>query len=429
MSLNRGASNVTSFFGALINHIEADYHLDDHGESIHIPVIKERKPPVAYGYTDISPDTANNLGGADLKYRWQVNDSQAVDSCVWIARLSALTAGGAGATPSYIDGIGPMLIDTATMRFNTKIIEQIYGEEYFFSSQRNLDPYTYADRASLERRDVLLATRRTDATAIQEVACHLDFWFSHHAANSWQQYLHSANADSVYFDIKTRDSSLVLEQTTNNKPTVTAPSSDYLVETFLRFRVWALPTRMREMIRGRFLGEGSHEYFTYHTQTYDTTIGAADTSNEFDLRQIDGHVAYSIAVIRPTANLTSDYTNNDRSQTTAWTSRKFEANGLTLFPEHTYRDVEYYENAHFYPGSTGRNTIMLTHGSEPHVPYVAHGGMDYHKLNNPKETVYFTAPGAAQTVHYWAKVRQIIQLLPKDTSSAASWQLKAKYFF
>ena len=427
MSSSQGSSLVSSFMGLTISHIEPLYTSTDSEKSAHIPELPQPGPPVAYGWTDVDPETEQKMGSSQTYYRFQVEGTQAVDKCTYHAVLSALTAGAGGNSPSYIDHTGPMLVEEATQYFNTKIVQQMFGEAYIWSSERELDPDSYADLSMLERRNIAVATRRTDAAAQQEVICDLPFWFTHHSAQAWHQWLHSQSS-SCRFGIKTRSSTQMLQQlAANTKPTVTAPDTDYIVSSFLRFRVWAIPSSARKAVRS-YIG-GGHQYITYHQQAVEADIGAADTSITLDLRPVDGFCAYSIAALRTASLLDgSSYITSDRTTYLPYTSRSCRGNGLDFIPEHTYAFVEYADNSDHFPGNTGYNTCTVIHAPNPSFHYDLNGGYDYHAMNNKTQTINFAAPGAAAKVHYWAFTRQIVEMLP-DALNSGTFMLKAKYNF
>lgn len=419
-------------------------------DSPHMPLPQKALPPEVPGYTDIQPERMGTDFGMDTSFKYVPNDYEVLKEAILMVKLAPLVAQGAGGlAPCYPEDVLLHAIDNYTFQIGGQTIQQRWGEEIHFKElvEDNPDEYARKDVAqgiSIDdgRDSVTHAVSavvaaepgraqrasRTYNTGMfadgQWFMMEMPFWWSDTSAKHWHQY---ACQRQTRITLHWRNPEYVLQQYGSDvlpRPDP-ATSTTYIMECFIRFRVSALDTSVKDTFTNAVKAQGANglNYLMQYVQRQENNVVAAGApSTTIQLLNFNKPTYMLRFVVRKASNLQAKPMQNDRWACEPIKSYYAEASGHRLWPLMSSFFAKYMVNGREFLNNPECEVFHVLHTDYADVNQYPMGCIEYAKLNNPTLTINFPEPLSENcVVDVWAYCYDYIRLvISSDNRSAVA---------
>jgi hypothetical protein len=406
-------------------------------DSPHMPLPQKALPPEVPGYTDIQPERMGTDFGMETSFKYIPNDYEVLKECILMVRLAPLVAGSGGADPCYPDDPIFHALEYYTYQVGGQTVYQRWGDEVHFKElvEDNPDEYTRKNTAQQIFNNRITVGTDTDSRVFranianypigQWFMVELPFWWSDSSAKHWHQY---ACQRQTRITLKWRNKETILQQyTTDNVPTPNpAVSTTYIAECFLRFRVSALDTSVKDTFTEAVKAQGSNGLnylIQYNQRQENVAVAAGTTSVSIQLTNFNKPTYMLRFVVRKADNVNSSKPPlNDRWSLVPIASYYLEASGHRPWPLMNSYFAKYMVNGREFLNNPEHEVMHVLHTDYPDVNQYPMGSIEYAKLQNPTLTINFPAALTDDSVvDVWAYCYDYLRLvISSDNRSAVA---------
>ena len=402
-------------------------------DSPHMPLPQKAVPPEVPGYTDILPERVGCDFGMDMSFKYIPNDYEVLKDCILCVRLAPLTAGAGGSAARYPADVLNHAIEYIQFQIGGATIQQITGDEIHFKQLVELPPEEF-------QRIEAAQHYADDETARAALADHtnypngvwyfleIPFWWTETAAKHWHQY---ACQRQTRINIKWRNAEYILQQNTaNTKPTPYSGFSTYIVEAFLRFRISALDTAVKDTFTNsvKSLGSNGLNYLMQFSQRQENCIIPEMASGQYTIQLTNfNKPTYMMRfVVRRAGDLEANYTGNERFLHQMVSYYQADASGHRLWPKMSSEFAKIEVNGKEFLNDFQNNVYHVLHTDYADVNQYPMGCIEYGKLQNPTLTLYWDswptlAVGDDLVCDVWAYCYDYLRMvITQDNRSAVN---------
>lgn len=157
-------------------------------------------------------------------------------------------------------------------------------------------------------------------------------------------------------------------------------------------------------------------HFRYETpicEVWDNTVLTAGQQDfEIRLENLNKHIPAIFFVIRPQANLLSNYTNNDRWQCVALETLGFRVDGRLLQPVFNDEFLKYGIKDHFFErGNPAHNIYVIPVAIFSNFWDTPTGGLDFSSITEKTLLIHFAAAlGANHVLTIWVPANNFVNM-------------------
>ena len=406
-------------------------------DSPHMPLPQTAIPPEVPGLNDLSPERVGTDFGMETSFKLVPDDYNVLKSVILMVKLDALANTGPftpnpSATPPtygarYPSDVLCHAIDVIQWQVGGLVVQEIEGDKIHFRQAIELGEEDYARVSEAQKIVDFAGDRATLATVPQWVMLEIPLWWTETAAKHWHQYCCQRQTRII---IKWRHSDYIIQ--TDNPAKVkplpaTGATSPYIMDMFLRFRVSALDTAVKETYTNAVKSQGGNglNYLLKFSQKQERQlVPATATKASIQLTNFNKPTNFVWYVCRNEEDLQPDVSKNNRwnLQETSW--HYLDASGHKLWPRtsNEYNKLEV-NSKYFLNTRTGRPSIYhFLHTDYPDATQYPMGCIEYGKLQNPTVFLEWTsALSKNMLVDVYAECYDYVRLVvTSDNRSAVS---------
>lgn len=395
-------------------------------DSPHMPLPQKAVPPEVPGFTDVPPERMGTDFGMETSFKIVPNDYEVLKDVCLVVHLAPLTAGAGGALPRYPDDPILHAMEYMQWQIGGATVQQLSGDEMHLRNLAEKGPEEYARMCSAQNAGMdLVADRAALAATVGGFYCfvELPFWWSDTSAKHWHQY---ACQRQTRINIKWRNVDAILQQdVANTRPTPNG-STTYIMDMFLRFRTSALDTAVKDTYTNAVKAQGSNglNYLIQFTQKQENQIVTANLpQTSIQLTNFNKPTFMTRMIIRTTADMATNYlTGNKRWNFIAPDYFQCDASGHRMWPKMSADFNKWMVNGKEFLGfPCNYNVFHVLHTDYADVAQYPMGCVEYGKLQNPTETIYFPAVHPEYTVDIYAHCYDYVRLvITPDNRSAVT---------
>jgi hypothetical protein len=393
-------------------------------DSPHMPVAQKALPPEIPGVTDIQPERVGCDFGMDMSFKYIPNDYEVLKGATLMLHMAPLAAAGGGLLPRYPDYLLATAIENIQFQIGGATIWQKSGEEIILKEIVETAPEEFSRICGAEKL-ILSAADRAALAALPDgfwIFCDIPMWWSETAAKHWHQY---ACQRQTRINIKWRNPDAILQQDNVNQRPTPVGSSTYIKEAYLRFNVSALDTAVKDTYTSGVKQQGSTglNYLVQFTQKQENQILVhGNKSFMIPLTNFNKPTYMLRFIIRKVADLTPNYTNNQRFACQNIASYWMDASGHRLWPKTSSEYAKWCVNARYFLNNPTINVFHVLHTDYPDVTQYPMGDLEYGKLQNPTLFIEFDANlQEDHVVDVWAHCFDYLRLvITQDNRSAVN---------
>jgi hypothetical protein len=363
---------------------------DDVATSSYLPYAAPfRATPSDIGHTDIPPERQQQDLGQVISFKHMNNETDVILKTWMVIRWAQLAAGGGGANPRYPDDPNNHALEYLEILSGGRELQSIYGDDNHFKPIMEKTPDEMA-KTYTQRHDLLpLAARAAEAATVGgfSVVSDLPLWYEEGTRNCLHQYVTDA---PLRYKAFMRPAANVVQQTGGTIPT--AVGGNYIVDIFLRHRILATFQGEKDAhidMLNRMGEEGILYKMRDIQRVSDWPVPVGTTTMTINIENFTKHTPRWYFILRPSANLAADFTNNNRWALTPLTRRRVVADGKVLASDHCHEFLINTENADHLLGSAAHNIYNIFHNEAADDHQNCQPGVDYSLLSVPRLIIEF----------------------------------------
>jgi hypothetical protein len=356
------------------------------GDSPHMPLPQKAVPPEVPGFTDIFPEVVGTDFGMETSFKYIPNDYEVLKSVIVMMKLAPLAAAGGGINPRYADDVFNAACERVAWQVGGATIQELTGDEMHFKPLVECPPEEYS-RLSVAQYIDTDAQRTIFATTGGWVYAEVPFWWTETAAKHWHQY---ACQRQTRIRFKWRPANQILQQD-NVNAVPTAVGNKYIQDIFMRFRISALDTAVKDTYTNSVKAQGSAglNYLTTFTQKQENNVvSVPSNSTTIQLTNFNKPTYMLRFIIRTeTALATNCLTGNRRFEIQDCSQFRADASGHIIWPLMSSRFAKLEVNGKEFLGNPMNNVFHVLHTDYADVVQYPMGCVEYGKLQNPTLTI------------------------------------------
>ena len=392
-----------------------------HGaDTPHLPVAHHTAALEVSGINDTLPLRTGFDFGTQEEFQYLSNTSEILTSCTLVVNLSPLTDSNSAATlqARYADDVLNQAMEKCEWMYGSQSsTHTIYGEENHFSMMQETGDIEL-DRKMLEQAAGLsVAERAARALALQEVKMELPFYWSRQNAGHWHSY---ALGRPLKIRITWRSADYILQQNTAVKPLLKTGYTTFINSKWLHFNT-AIPTEATKSVYlSKVEATGDHGWLQLFKDVQKQEFTMVQTATTASLRlDMITRYGYNVRfVVRPSANLSPDYSNNERWICYSIADASFEISNKIFFPKTSDYDLKHEINAKKFLGNHELPIYNIPLCAYPDMHTQAMGGIEFSNTSLPILKLTTAALPVACTVTVWVYVHNYVRTVIKGTNSA-----------
>lgn len=385
----QATSNANSFLG-----LTTPVHLPtlasaDGEDSPHLPTPHHSQAVEVQGYTDIGPERQGTDFGQVDYFKYINNDNECVKSCVLAVKLDGLTAAGSGTNPRYADDVLCQAIDHVDFTYGGNVLQTLYGDEIHFRMLQETPEEELMRKQKLQAAGLTPKERATLAASTSGFWVYLEipFWWTRHPSMNWHQYAFQRLTRIVIY---WRTVDYILQQDDVNSRPTAYNGGTYILDHFIRFHISAIAESTKQAYIKMIEATGKSGWL-YMINDYerltDQVLSSGKTTHTFLLNTFS-KFAYNFRFwIRPVANLTPAYTNNERFKLLDISQLYVDISGKRYLPPTDDWYLKHMINGKQFLGNEEYPIYNISFTEYPDMHTHAMGGFELSNTTNPTLTI------------------------------------------
>lgn len=358
-----------------------------------LPIPHKANPPEVIGFTDIEPERMGTDLGQLTSFKAMPDDYEIWKKMTLIVTFSQLAAGGAGTLPRYPDDVLCQAIDWIDFDVAGFRVQRIFGEQIHFNQLRTMPPEEYGRVSRMQRAGLMPANRAALAATVGGFQAYLEipFWFTENFAKAWHQY--SCQRQTRIF-IQWRQKEYVLQQDGVNTFPTPVGSTTYIKSMFLRVDVSIPDVAVKETFLKSVIALGDYglDILSTHVQWQDNNpVPPGSYSFNIKLQNFNKPIYLIQFIVRPTANLIPNYTNNQRLAIVPVSYFNMYAASHKLTQD-TSHDWAMWKNEDYWLGWPSVSQYVIPFAENTDITNYPMGCLDFSLIQNPNMNFYWKTP-------------------------------------
>lgn len=374
------------------------------------------------GINDTLPLRTGFDFGSQEEFAYLSNTNEILTKCKLVVRLAALqnsdsTTGVRTKNPRYVDDILCAAIDKAEWLYgSTNSAFTIQGDELHFSRMQEtadeaLDKHLYEQAAGLSKEERVALSANA-----QEVRLDLPWWWTDKRVGGWHAY---ALGRPLKIRITWRSPEYLLQQDTTDARPLPYGATTYITDKWLHFET-AIPTEATKMVYRQMVESKGDQGLIdlikdFQTQEFTLTTG---TYHQLKTDMFTKYGHNMRFILRPSANLTPSYLNNERFKTLSIADAQFDLANKVFFPKTADIDLKHVINDKAFDGNRELAIYNIPLCPHPEFYRQAFGGIEFSQVSMPMLKLTTATVTSNITVTVFCYVHNYVRLVIKGTSSA-----------